>query len=339
MAESITFPWKKNFIGAHVDNMMRNLKEYKPVVDARSFRIKTKFRSGSFLPIEFQGRFTCFVVSAENREYLEMDVLADYFTEGPRMTARRKDQRLSPIEQWQDSGFVQRVFTAAIKAALNGSLRCPLDPSSSGLNSYVTRESVYSCVKECTQFKPSLARSVYMQLNATKVLDFSAGWGDRLLGAISCPNVVKYVAFDPNTTLKPGHTAMIERFVPLKDQKNYRITYEPAQTGVLAEDEMFDVIFTSPPFFDFEVYTDLPGQSVDAFKNVDAWLVGFLFKCLGRFWPHLETGGYMAIHMSDDWEHSICEPMCLFGEAFLPRCQYCGIIASRGLRGVRRSLI
>ena len=50
--------------------------------------------------------------------------------------------------------------------------------------------------KECTQFKPSLALTVLQLLRAKRVLDFSAGWGDRLLGAIAHSELERYLVSD-----------------------------------------------------------------------------------------------------------------------------------------------
>ena len=63
---------------------------------------------------------------------------------------------------------------------------------------------------------------------------------------------------------------------------------------------MFDLVFTSPPFFDFEVYTDLPGQSIQGANNkLQTWLVNFLFVALSKAWDRLEPGGHIAIHITD----------------------------------------
>ncbi len=47
-------------------------------------------------------------------------------------------------------------------------------------------------VNGCNVFKPEAARVICEAFGATHVLDISAGWGDRLLGCMSCPSVVKY---------------------------------------------------------------------------------------------------------------------------------------------------
>lgn len=58
--------------------------------------------------------------------------------------------------------------------------------------------------KIATTFMPGYAKALFDHFNAKSVLDPCAGWGDRLVGAASSSTVEKYVAFDPNSTLRPG---------------------------------------------------------------------------------------------------------------------------------------
>lgn len=110
--------------------------------------------------------------------------------------------------------------------------------------------------------------------------------------------VESYQAFDPNINLRKGHGDIIKRFVPAHLQHNFKVTYAPAEQAELPDGQTFDLIFTSPPFFDFEIYTDAPGQSVEKFSEVTSWLTGFLFVCLKKFWARLEDDGHVALHMS-----------------------------------------
>ena len=48
-----------------------------------------------------------------------------------------------------------------------------------------------------TQFKPLVAKSIYEMTNATKVLDTSCGWGDRLCGFFAS-SATEYIGCDPN---------------------------------------------------------------------------------------------------------------------------------------------
>jgi len=58
-----------------------------------------------------------------------------------------------------------------------------------GFTPHSMREAVYKVAKECTQFKASLTVCIFRRFGAQRVLDISAGWGDRLLG--SCSHCVR----------------------------------------------------------------------------------------------------------------------------------------------------
>src|SRR4051812_29978888 len=126
-------------------------------------------------------------------------------------------------------------------------------------------------------FKSSLVCAVIRKLGGRKYLDISAGWGDRLVGAIAC-DLDLYVGVDPNQNLKSGHDAIIRTLADDGSgtlNPKYQIVYQPFQSATIP-DTQFDLVFTSPPYFDFEIYTkETPGQSIDDFPNFDKWLVSF----------------------------------------------------------------
>ena len=173
--------------------------------------------------------------------------------------------------------------------------------------------------------------------HAKRVLDFSAGWGDRLAGAIAA-NVDIYHAFDPNSALKQGHQSIIDTFIEDKERKmDFKIEYVPFETADLGE-EKYDLVFTSPPFFDFEVYTQEAGQSILSYREFDDWVVRFLFMAIKKSWENLVDGGHVVVHITDVFRTRVCERMCLFVLAYLPMSQYLGVICSRGLADRPRPL-
>jgi len=205
-----------------------------------------------------------------NKDYFDIDILTEYYQEEPRMKARRSDQKQSPLEFWNSSKNTM-IFDKVISRGED-------------FNTYNLREALYAVVKECTQFKCTLMRAVIQKFNSKRVLDFSAGWGDRLLGAIAC-NVDLYVGVDPNLDLKAGHDAIIGQYTTDENRDNFKIIYEPFQNCTLPEDATFDLVFTSPPFFSFEHYTSMKGQSILDFPKFEDWAVffsvGFSQKILG----------------------------------------------------------
>ena len=73
---------------------------------------------------------------------------------------------------------------------------------------------------------PGYAKSIYLYYlfgnnnhiikddNQLLVLDQSMGWGDRLLGAMSCLNKcnIRYIGFDPNKALRYGYVDIMKLF-------------------------------------------------------------------------------------------------------------------------------
>lgn len=69
---------------------------------------------------------------------------------------------------------------------------------------------------------------------------------------------------------------------------------QPFERATLPPDRAtFDLIFTGPPYFDYERYggdSDI-GQSVKSFPRLDDWIFNFLFPSVDKAWGMLELGG------------------------------------------------
>jgi DNA methylase. len=61
----------------------------------------------------------------------------------------------------------------------------------------------------------------------------------------------------------------------------------------------FDLIFTSPPYFDKEKYNQSELQSYKMYKEFDSWMQNFLFKTIELRTKNLKSGGYLVINISD----------------------------------------
>lgn len=126
-----------------------------------------------------------------------------------------------------------------------------------------------------------------------RVLDISAGWGDRLMAA--CAMGCRYMACDPNTALTVPYEAIIARHGNGK-QKVHTLPFEdlPEKT-----DEKFNCLYSSPPFFDLEIYTTEETQSSHRYETLDRWLNDFLKVCLRKADKMLERGAYIYLHLND----------------------------------------
>jgi len=325
----IVFPYVKTYKITNPIALYRNLKIYKPNINTKpkDFR-SVVWTEPSLKKEKYCDRFLAF----ENYEgdYENIDILVDYFNEEVRMKGKLNHEKLSPIEAWKNKEFLNKI----IKQFLQKN-------KSDDLTSIFLRELIWLNKLECNSFKASLASSVYWLFNAKRILDISSGWGDRLLGAMA-HYADRYLGFDPNIELQTGYNAMKNMF--LSDKFKHQFEIRPIQFEESdLNGEFFDLVFTSPPYYDFEVYVEGdPTQSMEKYKTLDDWLVGFLFTSLKKAWSVLIQTGNMVIHINDpnypkeideSKKHKFVEAMILFVGGWCSGSIFDGVIGTIGELG------
>ena len=206
----------------------------------------------------------------------------------------------SPYRTWNNEKFLRTLLPALwsmkVEEITDQSLRMII-----GMRKYIA-----------SQFKPTVAKSIYEKYNSRNVLDFSAGWGDRFAGFCACENTNSYVGIDPNVNLHHGYMAQAQDYNVSKTSYFVEGGAEDVVNPVF-DTFTYDTIFTSPPYFDVERYTRDSNQSWKKYKKLNDWLNGFLFKTLNRYWEQLSPNGHLIINISDVYAHhtvnKICDPM------------------------------
>jgi hypothetical protein len=176
-------------------------------------------------------------------------------------------------------------------------------------------------------FPPLTAKFLYQKFtqhikdqDIINIYDPSAGWGGRILGAMSVDDRnIHYIGNDPNTENyldeigKTRYEYLAEFFnnkVPGAANLfwGHRNTYELFTTGseIIAEEERFqkykgklDFVFTSPPYFDRERYSDDDSQSFKKFNNYESWRDGFLRPTLTTAYEYLRNDRYICWNIAD----------------------------------------
>ncbi len=146
-----------------------------------------------------------------------------------------------------------------------------------------------------SQFKPAAAKAMYELFGAHSVYDPSSGWGDRFAGFSAAKNTELYVGTDPNLNLSDGYWEQGEAY---DTGKEYEFHTEPAEDIDLSPYK-FDFVFTSPPYFGTEKYSNHRKQSWKRYGDVDKWMTKFLFPMLDESWNSLVNGGVVAINIAD----------------------------------------
>jgi 16S rRNA G966 N2-methylase RsmD len=145
------------------------------------------------------------------------------------------------------------------------------------------------------QFRPTEARRVYCTLKPRLgVLDFSAGWGGRCLGAMAYG--VPYIGIDANKNMKKSYEDMIKLVEPKKD---VNMIFQPSETVDFSKFK-YDLVFTSPPYFTLEEYEKMPD-----YGSREGFLERFFRPVVLNAWKYLAPSGHMALNMPKEMYDSV----------------------------------
>jgi hypothetical protein len=160
----------------------------------------------------------------------------------------------------------------------------------------------------CETFPWSVGFALFRLFRPKRILDMSAGWGDRMLSAAAC-GVETYLGVDPNTKLANPYVDMIGALCPERSH-DFRVITKAFEDMLPSdfEDEMFDMMFSSPPYYNAEAYSSDPAQSSARYApeagvaGIDNWLNGFMLPSIEIAWTRLHWGGMFIIVLNDNKE-------------------------------------
>ena len=183
-------------------------------------------------------------------------------------------------------------------------------------------------IQPAVNFPPMTAKYLYERFTedlkdqeVINIYDPSAGWGGRILGAMGVRDDrrIHYVGTDPNPDNFIGDDGY-SKYASIADFYNTRTyrgnpffsetnTYEIFKEG---SEEIqhhpdfqkyrgkLDFIFTSPPYFNREAYSEDKKQSYKKYgSSYDSWVEGFLRPTLKSCAEYLRPGRYMAWNVAD----------------------------------------
>jgi hypothetical protein len=152
-------------------------------------------------------------------------------------------------------------------------------------------------------FRASTSKYIYKLFNATSVMDPTAGWGGRMLGAMSLG--IKYTGIDTNINLKEGYDKMIKDIVG--DEPDYKMIWKSCLDIDYSKLD-YDLVLTSPPYINMELY-----ENMDPFQNKIDFYQKFLIPMMEKCYKGLKKGGHMCINISvkmfkDLMKYKVSEP-------------------------------
>lgn len=150
-------------------------------------------------------------------------------------------------------------------------------------------------------FKPMNARAVWEYICPTlfgRVLDFSSGYGGRMMGAMTSNMRYHYTGIDPNTKTYNGLVAMGELLNECNQGNGYEMHHLPSEEFD-PEAGSYDCAFSSPPYFNLETYSDEPTQCMNRCSNLDAWFQLYVEPTLNMLHKALDNGAIYAVNIAD----------------------------------------
>jgi hypothetical protein len=229
--------------------------------------------------------------------------VVDFFTFRERLETRGKYNVnfydfFSNIEEFKKKKFIQTMLTYYETTKNARGLK----------NEYVVLKEVYNiCISAINIFRPLIAVEVYQRFKPTRILDFSAGWGGRAVGAAVCN--ISYFGIDINAGLHDPYNKMSAFLNSNTSSSLINLFIADAVTfdySTIAPG--YDMVFTSPPYYFIEKYSHN-----ESYMSKDDMDQKFYIPIFSNTYKHLLPGGHFVLNVNKEIYERVC--LALFGPA------------------------
>ena len=184
---------------------------------------------------------------------------------------------LSPKQAWYD----ERVLRQAVKFQIR--VGDPVTPVR-------VFRAIQAVVRAPTNFRPSIAKAIVEVYSPPggSVLDPCAGYGGRAAGSLASGRT--YFGVDPHPKASESLSRLHLDFGGTLEFFNMPFEeFDESSLGV-------DLVFTSPPYFSVERYSDDATQSWVRYKTWGSWVRAFLEPLALKSFFHLKPGGAFCVN-------------------------------------------
>ena len=166
------------------------------------------------------------------------------------------------------------------------------------------KRGIYFCcgLPKSTMYRPQMMKMACIKYGAKHVLDPCAGWGGRMLGAVAAG--CEYYAFEPNTETY-NNLLRLAKFLGVEDRVH--IFCDDARNMDVYKIPVVDLVLTSPPYFDLEVYTDEATQSINGCSTYSDWCDKFLDPVIASCLDRLSTNGASCWNVAKVRNHDMAK--------------------------------
>ena len=211
----------------------------------------------------------------------------------PSMWETKVNRYRSPMEIFNNDELLR----SAIERSLT------IWPDRFGANASCLRRMLksYPGAASVSNYRPMIARAVITKYSPEhgRVIDFSAGYGGRLLGALAAGR--SYLGIEPNRAQVSGLRRMVRALASARfSLPKMTILHGCAERELpRIRDASADLVFSSPPFFNWEHYSHSRNQSFKRYPDYDLWQSRFLWPVVAESFRVLRHAGYLVLNVSN----------------------------------------
>lgn len=218
---------------------------------------------------------------------------------------------ISPSEAIWDDELLDRIF-----AFIDTKPKFYTGNDIQNLKTFFRNAGKWSC--KVAAFSPNTARKIYETFcpkENANILDYSCGFGGRMLGSVSPTYHYHYYGIEPNTHLMESLKSF-GKFINTQCDFDYHLYCQGSEDKIDELKGNIDFAFSSPPYFDLERYCTEETQSIVKFPEYNSWLKGYVEPTIKNIWEYLKPDGLFAVNIKnstyksgfnllDDWKQII----------------------------------
>lgn len=127
----------------------------------------------------------------------------------------------------------------------------------------------------------------------------NCGFGGRMLGALSSKKNFRYVGTDPCTETM-YHLHQLGDYIEMVTGRDDSYELHCCGSEVFnGPENSIDFAFSSPPYFNLEVYSDEETQCYNKFPELNQWLEGYVRETIKNIKHMLKPGRCYAVNIAD----------------------------------------
>ena len=221
----------------------------------------------------------------------------------PHLYECRKKGKMSPVELFESDDDLRRAVRKAY--CLRGRINRRI------INDICRNEDASGRVGN---FPPRVGKSIIRELWGTQtgleVLDPCAGFGGRLFSSAASGSVRRYVGIDLSKKTYDGLLKSVEFLKSVGCEMEVDLRNADCVSELSKIDGSFDMVMTSPPFFDVEEYV-----GVELPVDYAEWFSGFMEPMMRLCSERLKVGGKMAFYIENVGKYHVPEDCLKISES------------------------